>query len=261
MRLFGLGKDMQCPHLIKYDGKKVEVSGLSFQGFELGKLAIDQKLLQAVSQAMMFLDASQYHFCQSVKNAPDEESKRKFYDLMMQDKVRAQDIWMGLATLTINPESKQVVEVLTKMLLQNHTRALQIEEQEKIDIPKEQVEPDSPNNVEIGTSSLKDKINDLEKSYLDSPNANEFQKLRAQTTSRFNYTGFLRLIDEKFDLEGLKTLCLEYRDRYPKLDYDNISGSNKQGKARELILYLEKRNKLADFYDFVMEYITSRDEV
>ena len=68
---------MECSHLIKYNGTNLEISGLSFQGVQLGKLAIEQKLLQAVSHALMIIDASQYHFCQAVKNAPDEESKKK----------------------------------------------------------------------------------------------------------------------------------------------------------------------------------------
>jgi hypothetical protein len=97
----------------------------------------------------MLLDASQYHLCQAVKNAPDDETK-KYYDLMMQDKIRAQDIYMGLAAFTIKPDSEQLEETLIKLLLQNHNRALQIEQQENIQVPKEQVKADSPYTIEIG---------------------------------------------------------------------------------------------------------------
>ena len=46
---------------------------------------------------------------------------------MMQDRLRAQDIIMGLAAFIINPQSKDVGEGIMKMLLQNHSRGLQIE--------------------------------------------------------------------------------------------------------------------------------------
>jgi hypothetical protein len=95
---------MECAHLIKYNGTNLEISGFAFEPLQLGKLGVEQKLLQTVTHALMLLDSSQYYFYHAVKNAPDGESKKKFYDLMMQDKVRAQDIWMCLAPLTMNPE-------------------------------------------------------------------------------------------------------------------------------------------------------------
>jgi hypothetical protein len=35
----------QCKHLIKYSGQSIELPALSFQGFELGKLAIKPELM------------------------------------------------------------------------------------------------------------------------------------------------------------------------------------------------------------------------
>src|SRR5215212_4291894 len=192
---------IECTHLIKYDGKNVEISGLSFRGIQLGKLAIEPKLLQAVSQALMIIDASQYHFCQAVKNAPDEESKKRYYDLMMQDKVRAQDIWMGLAALTINPESKQVEASLVKMLLQNHNRALQLEQEEKIQPPLEAVQVGSPNTIEIGKSSLNDKISELGDKYLNPSTGDKFQKTKTRINSETDNSGLLGLMTEKFSKE------------------------------------------------------------
>ena len=66
--------------------KGYEVSGISFQGFELGKASVEPKLLQAVSHALMLLDASQFHLCEAVKGAPDEETSKKYYDVMMNDR-------------------------------------------------------------------------------------------------------------------------------------------------------------------------------
>ena len=96
----------ECKHLIKYDGKRIEVSGISFQGFELGKASIEPRLLQAVSHALMLLDASQFHLCEAVKGAPDEETRRKYYDVMMNDKIRGQDIIMGFSCFDSQPRKQ-----------------------------------------------------------------------------------------------------------------------------------------------------------
>jgi hypothetical protein len=244
---------MECSHLIKYNGTNLEISGLSFQGVSLGKLAIEQKLLQTVSHALMLIDGAQYHFCQAVKNAPDEESKKKYYDLMMQDKVRSQDIWMGLAALTISPDSKEVEESLIKMILQNHNRALQVEQGQEIHISKEQIEVDTPNTVEIGSTSLNQKIMDLEKSHKLSPRSNESQVNTETGAKQITNSGLLLLLTRKFSKEGLKTLCFQY-----DIDYDEIGGNTKEEMARELIRYLKERDKLGDFYSYLTDYLARR---
>ena len=108
---------------------------------------------------------------------------------MMLDKIRAQDIWMGLAALTISPESKQVEESLVKMLLQNHTRALQAEQEENVQPPIEQVESNSPNTVEIGDTSLKDKINELEGTYLNASAGDKLQNTKTLINAGMDNSG------------------------------------------------------------------------
>jgi hypothetical protein len=243
---------MECAHLIKYNGINLEISGLAFQPLQLGKLAVEQKLLQTVSHALMLLDASQYHFCQAVRNAPDEESRRSYYHLMMQDKVRAQDIWMSLAALTINPESKQVEEALIKMILESHSRALQVEQEQKIQIPKEKMEVNSRNTVEIGTSSFNDKFSELKNSYQQSPRSEEFQKAKSETTTtQITNSGLLLILTKKFTRERLKKLCSEYG-----IDYNEIHGQTVQEMARKLVTYLKQRDKLEDFYSYLTDYLT-----
>jgi hypothetical protein len=105
----------------------------------------------------MLIDNSQYHFCEAVKNAPDDESRKKYYELMMQDRIRVQDVIMGLAAFTVNPQSKHIEETLMKKLVQNHNRALQIEEQ-KIQVSQEEVvEPTSSTIIDMGKNSFRDK--------------------------------------------------------------------------------------------------------
>ncbi|MBK8900556.1 MAG: hypothetical protein IPM53_05190 [Anaerolineaceae bacterium] len=49
-----------------------------------------------------------------------------------------------------------------------------------------------------------------------------------------------RLISERFDLSELKTLCLGL-----DIDFENLSGTNKNDKIRELITYMIRREELA----------------
>jgi Effector-associated domain 7 len=241
---------VECKYLIRHYGRGGEISGVSIPHVQLGKIAVDPKLLQAASQALELIDASQYYLCQSLNNAPDQETKRKYYDLMMQDRLRAQDIIMGLAAFSINPQSKSVEEGLMKMLLQNHNRALQIDAEKVEVIP----EPDdnSADKIEISNTSFKDKIYELEK--LRPSYTNALQETKSQANSLgIEPVGILHLLTEKFSLAELKTLCFEFG-----VDYDDISGDTKKDKARELILYHKRRGKLNHFYEFLTDYIERR---
>ena len=202
--------------------KRIEVSGISFQGFELGKASIEPTLLQAVSHALMLLDASQFHLCEALKGAPDEETRKKYYDVMMNDKIRGQDIIMGLAVFTLNPESKQVEDALTKMLLQNHNRALELEG-EKVAIQQELTEVSSPNSIEIGENKFQAKVNEIEKSFPS--RAEEFKKINTQPVKEIDHIGLFHLLNDKFNKEEIKTISFEF-----KIDYDDLAGDTKQAK-------------------------------
>lgn len=52
-------------------------------------------------------------------------------------------------------------------------------------------------------------------------------------------TYIYRLLNQHFSLEELKTLCFDLG-----IDYENLSGSGKAAKARELVLYLDRRGQL-----------------
>lgn len=52
------------------------------------------------------------------------------------------------------------------------------------------------------------------------------------------------LIDQRFSLEDLRRLCFDLRQHLPDLDYENLPGESKSAKARELLLYLERRESL-----------------
>lgn len=243
---------IECKYLIKHYGRSGEASGISIPQVQLGRVAIEPKLLQAASQALELIDASQYHFCESLKNAPDDESRRKYYDLMMEDKMRAQDIIFGLAAFTINPQSKDVEKGLMKMLLQNHSRVLQIEENPEIKVNAEPEHEKIQDKIEITSTSFRDKISELEQAQ---PHyTKDFQQIESQAnSSKIESVGIFYLLIEKFSTAELRTLCFEF-----KVDYDDIAGETRQEKARELVLYLKRRDKLKNFYDFILDYIARR---
>lgn len=60
-------------------------------------------------------------------------------------------------------------------------------------------------------------------------------------TRPVNYVKLSKLVARHFDTSELKALCFEL-----EINYDDLNGANKQDKARELISYLERRNKIME---------------
>jgi uncharacterized protein (TIGR00725 family) len=53
-----------------------------------------------------------------------------------------------------------------------------------------------------------------------------------------------KIIADRFNAEELRTLCFALG-----IDYDNLQGDGKSGKARELITYLERRNEITQLVE------------
>jgi hypothetical protein len=58
----------------------------------------------------------------------------------------------------------------------------------------------------------------------------------------------LRICFDRFSDEDLRTLCFDIG-----VDYEGLSGQAKEGKARELITYLDNRDRIADLLTYGME--------
>ena len=115
----------------------------------------------------------------------------------------------------------------------------------------ELTEVNSPNSIEIGEDRFQAKVNEIEKS---SPSrAEEFKNINTQPVKEIDHIGLFHLLTDKFNKEEIKTLSFEF-----KIDYDDLAGDTKQAKARELILYLKRRDKLDGFYNFLIDYLTKR---
>lgn len=63
-----------------------------------------------------------------------------------------------------------------------------------------------------------------------------------------------KLITSSFNMGELKVLCQDL-----DVDFDSLSGDNKDGKALELVSYMKRRNRLAQLQSKVQETISERD--
>lgn len=60
-----------------------------------------------------------------------------------------------------------------------------------------------------------------------------------------------------FNLDELRTLCDDLRDNLDdKLDFDNLGGEGKAGKARELVDYLRRHGLLPASVDYIRQNYT-----
>jgi len=57
-----------------------------------------------------------------------------------------------------------------------------------------------------------------------------------------------QLLTQNFNLEELETLCFNLG-----IDYENLGGSGKEAKARELLKYLQRRNRILDLESVIRE--------
>lgn len=65
---------------------------------------------------------------------------------------------------------------------------------------------------------------------------------------RFQLPKLIAVLDDSFDNEELRTLCFELG-----VEYDNLPGTGKKGKARELIRYLERRERIPDLLTVIKQ--------
>jgi hypothetical protein len=81
---------MKCERQVKFDGLKIGIPELKIPSidFSLGGGGIEHKVLQTAGQALMLLDFAAWDYCVKVRDAPDMESQKKYYELMMKESGR-----------------------------------------------------------------------------------------------------------------------------------------------------------------------------
>jgi len=120
MRFPWLNKDDECKHLVKYQGTTIEIAGVSIPNiFSLGNVSIKPQVLEAVEKAIQYMDISHFQNCETLKQAPNEESKVKYFEQMAKQQQKLNDIAMSIAAYSTNTNSQVLEETLSNILKSN----------------------------------------------------------------------------------------------------------------------------------------------
>lgn len=142
MRFWGGKKEPKCEHLVKYNGRTLEVLGINYGDFQIGRVATESKLVQSAIESLMLLDAAQYHRCITISNISDERIRNQEYLEMSKDGAKFQRIVHAIISLSHNPNSEQLQGALKSLLLDTESRVEAIKESSQALLPqKKQDEP------------------------------------------------------------------------------------------------------------------------
>jgi hypothetical protein len=72
--------------------------------------------------------------------------------------------------------------------------------------------------------------------------------------------GLHQLLSERFSLQGLQTLCFRLQSHVPDLDWESLEGEGKKGKALALITFIERRKKVPELLDAIVQQRSDLEE-
>src|SRR5919198_4240609 len=136
---------LECKRQYKTDATRVNIAGIDYNGIKLGQLGVEP-LLQTVSQTLLLLDFSQYQLCLSIRGMRDTEQKQEYIKKMTDQQLEAQKIYQALYALSVNPRSKELLDILKEMFFRTLPTIDSIRE----------------NSQEVDTTSLKEKIQGID---------------------------------------------------------------------------------------------------
>jgi len=114
------GKDEECKHSVKYQATSIDIAGVSVPNiFSLGNVSIKPQILQAAEKAIQYLDMNHFQNCETLKQAPNEESKVKYFEQMAKQQQKLNDIAMAIAAYSTNTNSQVLEETLSNILKSN----------------------------------------------------------------------------------------------------------------------------------------------
>ena len=137
---FPWSKDEECKHLVKYQGTNIDIVGISIPNiFSLGNVSIKAQVLQAAEKAIQYLDMNYFQNCETLKQAPNEESKSKYFEQMTKQQKKLNDIAMAIAAYSTNTNSQRLEETLSKILesdlpLDDSDKVKDVKDNLKVDI-------------------------------------------------------------------------------------------------------------------------------
>ena len=114
---FPWSKDKECKHLVNYQDKSIDISGVSIPNiFSLGNVSIKPQVLQAAENAIKILDLRHFQNCENLKQISDETTKEKFIENMNKQQDKLSNIAMAIDAYKINQNSQKLEESLTRLL-------------------------------------------------------------------------------------------------------------------------------------------------
>lgn len=117
---FFRSKDDECEHLVKYQERSIDIGGVTIPNlFTLGNISIKPQVLQATKEAIQILDMTHFNNCKTLKMAPNEESRNKYFEEMQIQQKKLNDIAMAIAAYSTNPDSQKLEETLAQILKSN----------------------------------------------------------------------------------------------------------------------------------------------
>ncbi len=112
--------DEKCKHLVSYQKTTIEIAGVSVPSiYSLGNLSIKPQVLQAAEKAIQYLDMNHFQNCETLKQAPDEENKKKYFEQMAKQQQKLNDIAMAIAAYSANTNSQTLETTLSNILKSN----------------------------------------------------------------------------------------------------------------------------------------------
>ena len=63
-----------------------------------------------------------------------------------------------------------------------------------------------------------------------------------------------QVLDKRFDLEELRTLCYDLN-----VDFDSLRGEGKASKARELVMFMERRDRLDELVAAIASFLSTEE--
>jgi hypothetical protein len=141
---------LQCERMVKYDGMKIEISGIDVSGYKLGKVGVERTLLQTVSHSLMLLDFAQYDLCTKIRGLSDAKTREEYNVKMVDAAFGKQAIIVSLAGLLANPTSKELQDALKTTLISSKQRVIQIEREPDLILNLKSNQVLSEDAIEIG---------------------------------------------------------------------------------------------------------------
>jgi len=118
---------------VKYQGTNIDIGGITIPNiFSLGNVSIKPQVLQGAEKVIQYLDMNYFENCKTLKLAPNEESKAKYFEQMTKQQQKLNDIAMAIAAYSTSQNSQVLEESLAKVLESN----LILIESQKSDIQK-----------------------------------------------------------------------------------------------------------------------------